>query len=264
MAANPTLKKIIAEAKRIRKAHPKKFAKWTDYVKAASKNIKPLKKTANKKVAGWVKGSTHIIEKNEKKVGTKKNVRVYRAPKNSILKAGTFTHFASVNGLTFKTKPEIILTGVKNSPSLQKLIPEVKLRVNRGKLISNDVIKSPKDLEIIFRKFYTKNKIETQEYFSVMFLNGQNKVLGIYVNSMGTLNSTSVDVRLVLSSALNMAALGIVICHNHPFGGLIPSEADKEFTKQLKSGCKNLDIKLLDHIILTKEKYYSFAENHLL
>jgi hypothetical protein len=100
MAANSTLTKIISEAKKLKKAHPKKYAKWTDYVKAASKNIKPLKKTANKKVAGWKKGTTRIIEKNEKPVPKVKNVRVLRNHKKDLFsKPGTFNKFKTLAGL---------------------------------------------------------------------------------------------------------------------------------------------------------------------
>jgi hypothetical protein len=100
MEANATLKKIIAEAKRVRKAHPKKFAKWTDYVKYASTKIKPAKKVAAKKVSGWKKGTTRMIEVKEKPFPKKKNVRVFRNHKKDLFaKPGTFNKFKTLAGL---------------------------------------------------------------------------------------------------------------------------------------------------------------------
>jgi len=212
------------------------------------------------KIAGWVKGSTHMIEHGEKKIGKYKTIRVHRVPKNSLLKAGTFNYFTPVAGVKYPQRAEVVISGVKKAATLQKLVPEVKVKVLRGKLAPTDQVLSTNDSVDILRKYFTKNKIETQEYFAVMFLNQQNKVLGIYINSMGTMNSTSVDIRLIMSAALQIGALQMIICHNHPSGGLQPSPADIEITKQLKSACRQLSINLLDHVILTKDKFYSFLQ----
>jgi DNA repair protein RadC len=262
------LKKITDLAKKLRKAKPS--LKWIDAVKTAAKNIaklpatkkkiisKIVKKDNKKNIKGWVKGQTHIIEHNEKKVGNFKTVKVHRAPKNSLLKPGTFNYFQPLTGIKYPTRSEIILTGISKASTLQKLVPEVKVKVLRGKFAPTDIIKSITDSVDVLRKFFTKNKIETQEYFAVMFLNQQNKVLGIYINSMGTMNSATVDVRLVMSAALQIGALGMILCHNHPSGNLTPSEADLQLTKGLKKACDQLSINLLDHVILTKNGFYSF------
>ncbi len=97
MAANSTFTKIIAEAKRMRKAHPKKFAKWTDYVKAASKNVKPTKKAAKKKP---VRGYT-VLEQGESKAPRKK-ILVQREPD------GTFRNFKTINGIINAGKTMLI------------------------------------------------------------------------------------------------------------------------------------------------------------
>ena len=91
-----------------------------------------------------------------------------------------------------------------------------------------------------------------------------NKVLGVYVHSIGSISSVSVDVRLVLAGALQMGAVSLILCHNHPSGNLRPSEADEKMTKQLMKAASTHNINILDHIIITKDSHYSFAENGML
>jgi DNA repair protein RadC len=144
------------------------------------------------------------------------------------------------------------------------LVPEVKLRVTRGKKSASDTVTSSTVASEIFKRFIGKNKIETQELVAVAYLNQANKVLGVYVHSIGSISSASVDVRLVLAGALQMGAVGLILCHNHPSGNLKPSEADKTMTKQLIKATSYHNINVLDHIIITKESHFSFAENGLL
>ena len=72
------------------------------------------------------------------------------------------------------------------------------------------------------------------------------------------------DVRIVLKIALEVGATGIILVHNHPSGTLNPSEADKQLTKKLKTAGESLDIKVLDHLIITEKAYFSFADENLL
>ncbi len=102
------------------------------------------------------------------------------------------------------------------------------------------------------------------EEFWVMYLNNSNKILSKFQLSKGGLTATLVDTRILLKRALELSAVAIIICHNHPSGKLQPSRADIELTKKIKEASKTLDIKLLDHIIVTEKTYFSFAdENHL-
>lgn len=82
--------------------------------------------------------------------------------------------------------------------------------------------------------------------------------------SKGGITGTLVDVRLVLKTALEVGATGLILAHNHPSGTLKPSAADKELTKKLKLASESLDIKILDHLIVTETAYYSFADEHIL
>ena len=101
--------------------------------------------------------------------------------------------------------------------------------------------------------------IELQEEFKVLLLNRSNEVLGIYPLSKGGITGTVVDSRLIFAVALKCNATGIIICHNHPSGKLLPSEADIILTKKIKKCADFLDISLIDHIILTKNGFYSFS-----
>jgi DNA repair protein RadC len=82
--------------------------------------------------------------------------------------------------------------------------------------------------------------------------------------SHGGLTGTIADPRIILKKALEENAVSIILGHNHPSGNLRPSKADEEFTLKIKEGAKYLDIKLLDHIIVSEEGYFSFADKGLL
>ncbi|MCB0539606.1 MAG: JAB domain-containing protein [Bacteroidetes bacterium] len=111
---------------------------------------------------------------------------------------------------------------------------------------------------------WDQNIIELQEEFKALFLNRNNEVLGTYSLARGGISSIIVDVRIIFATALKCAASSIIVAHNHPSMNLTPSEADKEITRKLKEGGKLLDIKVLDHLIVTNESYYSFADEGIL
>lgn len=102
------------------------------------------------------------------------------------------------------------------------------------------------------------------EEFWVLYLNNSNKI--IYKNQMssGGITGTLVDIRLVFKKALEILAVGIILCHNHPSGNLKPSTSDIELTKKIKQAGKTLDIKVLDHLLITEKAYFSFADSNLL
>jgi DNA repair protein RadC len=102
------------------------------------------------------------------------------------------------------------------------------------------------------------------EEFWVLFLNNSNKVVAKSQISKGGLTATIVDIRLVFKRALELASVGIIVCHNHPSGKLQPSIADKQLTQKIKEAGTTLDIKLLDHLIITEKEYFSFADENLL
>ena len=97
-----------------------------------------------------------------------------------------------------------------------------------------------------------------------MLLNRANMVLGIFNLSKGGSTSTVVDVKIILSIALKANASSIIIAHNHPSGNLVPSGSDKDITSKLKNACKVVDLDLLDHLIISKAGYFSFADQGIL
>ena len=102
------------------------------------------------------------------------------------------------------------------------------------------------------------------EEFWIIYLNNSNKVLLKQQQSKGGITGTLVDVRLVLKQALEVGATSLILAHNHPSGTLVPSESDKQLTQKLKQAANSLDIKVLDHLIVTEKAYFSFADDNLL
>ncbi|MFV7235006.1 RadC family protein [Flavobacterium sp. ZB4R12] len=98
------------------------------------------------------------------------------------------------------------------------------------------------------------------EEFWIVYLNNSNKVISKSQLSKGGITGTLVDVRLVFKTALEMGATGLILCHNHPSGTLIPSDADKQITRKLKLAGESLEIKVLDHLIVTETNYFSFVD----
>jgi len=110
----------------------------------------------------------------------------------------------------------------------------------------------------------TKNACLDYEEFWVVFVNQGAFLLGLENFGKGGLTSTSVDLRRILTKALELKATGLFLCHNHPSGDIIPSKHDIALTNHLKRATQLMCIQLLDHVVICKEDYYSFAENDLL
>jgi DNA repair protein RadC len=108
------------------------------------------------------------------------------------------------------------------------------------------------------------NCMEHHEEVYVLFMNRSNRVLGISNVAKGGMNEVLVDVRIILQTALKVSASAIMLAHNHPSGSSKPSRDDILMTKQLQKGCEAVGIKLLDHVIMTEERYSSFADEGLL
>jgi len=102
------------------------------------------------------------------------------------------------------------------------------------------------------------------EEFWIVYLNNSNKVIQKNQLSKGGITGTLVDVRLALKTALEVSATAIILVHNHPSGTLKPSQADKDLTTKLKTAGQSLDIKVLDHLIITENAYFSFADENLI
>ena len=156
--------------------------------------------------------------------------------------------------------PEIVLG---NIPEIE--VPELHVSYTRAsgrKFLGR--ITDAKDVAAFLRNTFDKDELELQEQFIVLYLNQANNIIGYYRHSKGAINATLADTRIILGTALKCAAVSMVICHNHPSSSLRPSRADEQLTQKIKESAALMDIKLLDHIILTKDNHYSFADEGLL
>lgn len=126
------------------------------------------------------------------------------------------------------------------------------------------IISSESAAKLIFNN-WDQDTIELHESFKVILLNNANKVKGICTISTGGINGTVIDIRMLFALALKSLSTGIIITHNHPSGSLKPSEADKKITERILKAGELLDIKLLDHIIISPSgEYFSFSDEGLL
>ena len=144
-------------------------------------------------------------------------------------------------------------------------VAEVEL-VYRWKVKASErpQIVSSKDAYELFLALWEEGKLDLVELFKVLFLNRANKVLCVYNVSSGGITGTVADPRLIYAAALKVNAVSLVLCHNHPSGNLKPSRADELLTEKIKGAGAFLDIKVLDHLVVSSEGYYSFADEGLL
>ncbi|WP_066835000.1 JAB domain-containing protein [Rufibacter ruber] len=144
-------------------------------------------------------------------------------------------------------------------------VGEVELTYRRhhteeAPILRNVKVTCSDDINKFLRKRMEKH-IEHTEGFYALYLNRNNYVLGVYCVSMGGVAGTVADPKIILQAGLLLNASAVVISHNHPSGNLKPSGADAALTRKLQEACKLVDIALLDHIIITPESYYSFADD---
>lgn len=118
--------------------------------------------------------------------------------------------------------------------------------------------------EDVYRLMHPKMQDLQHEEFWVLLLNRQAKVIKTVRMSSGGITQTAVDVRLILREALLANATAIVACHNHPGGAVKPSRGDMNLTMKIKAAAETMDIRLIDHVIITDGNLYSFADNDIL
>ncbi len=140
-----------------------------------------------------------------------------------------------------------------------ELVYRTKVKPSQRPKITTSV-----DAYEILQKIWNRDKIELVEEFKVLLLNRSNKVLGVLDASSGGITGTVADPRIILTAAIKANAVGIVLSHNHPSGSVKPSRADEELTVKIREAARFLDMTVLDHIIITSEGYYSFADEGLL
>ena len=122
-------------------------------------------------------------------------------------------------------------------------------------------ITNAKEAYKVLLKIHNDDTIDYTESFRVIYLNQSNHVLGCRTISEGGLTNTQSDIRTIMQGALLTNAVAMIIAHNHPSGNVTPSEKDIQITSQINKAAKLLDLQLLDHIIYTRETYFSFADD---
>lgn len=140
---------------------------------------------------------------------------------------------------------------------------EINLRMRNGPFVGEDSFKTADDSATFLRKVIGR-RIQVQEVFVAVFLNYANRPIGHMIMSVGGISGTVVDPPIILVAALKSLASGVIVSHNHPSGNLTPSQADLDITKKLNTALSTLNIRLLDHIIITTDGYYSFANEGLI
>lgn len=116
----------------------------------------------------------------------------------------------------------------------------------------------------VLRNHWDLNKIDLQEEFKILLLNKRNACLGLVEIATGGVSHCQVDSKLIFASALKANASSIILAHNHPSGNLKESSSDIVLTTRLVNGAKLLDLKVLDHMILTSASYISFLDKGLM
>lgn len=123
------------------------------------------------------------------------------------------------------------------------------------------IVKDSKDIAHYLKALFSDYR---HEVFAVLFLNRANKINHFEIISEGGITGTVADPRIILKKALESDAVNIILSHNHPSGSLKPSKADELLTNKIKEAARLLDITVMDHIIVSEEGYYSFADEGLI
>jgi DNA repair protein RadC len=142
-----------------------------------------------------------------------------------------------------------------------KLIQEVARKFLKEKIIDKPVYKSSQD---IFDYLYLSMRDLKKELFKVLYLNSQNQIIETADLFKGTINSNYISPREVMESAIKYKAVSLVFAHNHPSGATEPSQNDKQLTRDLVYAAAVMQIKVLDHIIIGDNRYFSFASEGLI
>lgn len=137
-------------------------------------------------------------------------------------------------------------------------MPLFELRKNQTEFQPVKILSSDAAYNLI-KNFYSDD-IEILESCFILLLNNASKAIGYAKISQGGITGTVIDVRIVAKYAVDSLATSVILAHNHPSGNLKPSQADISITEKVKNALALLDIKLIEHLILTVDGFYSFAD----
>lgn len=139
-------------------------------------------------------------------------------------------------------------------------IPQIRLAYVSDHAAEYKKVTGSKETADFIRSTYQEGEVEYRECFRVVYLNRANRILGFQTISEGGTSATVVDNKMIFAGALLFNAHSIILCHNHPSGNLIPSPEDDTVTKRAKSAGEILNIRVLDHLIISADGYYSYND----
>lgn len=146
------------------------------------------------------------------------------------------------------------------SQDLYKISEVELIYKTKAKACERPRITCSEDAYKVLMSLWDENKIELVEQFQILLLNQANRVIAASVISTGGMTGTVADIRVIFATALKARACKIILAHNHPSGNLEPSTADRELTGKIKAAGEYMDLRVLDHLIVSNEGYYSFEE----
>jgi DNA repair protein RadC len=132
-----------------------------------------------------------------------------------------------------------------------------------GEFPAGSPCRSSEDVQCVARSIYATLDAD-KEHFLLLVMNNKNRINGFKVISTGSLTASLVHPREVWRAALHLCAAGVIFVHNHPSGDPTPSQEDQEITRRLKETCDMLGIRVLDHVVLGQERFFSFSDRGLL
>jgi DNA repair protein RadC len=142
-----------------------------------------------------------------------------------------------------------------------KAVVELSKRFQKQQPDKTTVLNSSK---IVYESIYMDLDTLPHEEFWILYLNQSNRLLEKYRLSKGGITQTTVDLRLAFKRAFEVGATGLILANNHPSGGLTPSSSDEQITRKFKLAAASVDLRILDHLIVSKKGYFSFADEGLL
>ena len=164
----------------------------------------------------------------------------------------------------FDTIEKPVKVHPRTKQPMSNSVPEVDLVIKRTiPFDQRPKINSSTDAVKVFRQFWDTDRVNIQESFWVMLLDRNNKVIGLYNPSKGGIYSTIVDPTLIGATAVKSLAKAVIVCHNHPTGNTMFSDADKQSAKSLYRTLQTLGIDLLDSMIITENNYNSMADTYI-
>lgn len=172
--------------------------------------------------------------------------------------------FGNLDGVVSATLDELSqVSGIKeNSAIFLKLLGDLSKNLYKGEMKREGV--QLKDKSSLLRYLRSEIGFSNREEFRVIFLNNYNMLVGSETLFVGTIDKSAVYPREIVEKVLQYRAKGIIFAHNHPSGNLRPSKQDIAITEHMQEVLEMLDIKLLEHIIITKDGYFSFLEEGLI